>query len=146
MMAEWAALASSYAALGLAASLNPRESGGAECAAPVTQARTATNEAAFIDGLEPPPLMSSGGSNGVPSGLGRIIRDETGQVVAVETGDDMDSSLPPRERDLVEEAAATAILSPECQSWVLLGHMSRTEDPKFDIIQGECGTPGSFWR
>jgi nucleolar protein 16 len=124
-----------YAALGLIASLNPRESGGAERAAPVTQARTATNEAALVNGLEPPPLMSSGGSNGIPNGLGRITRDETGQVVAVETGNDMDSPLPARERNLVEEAAAAAILSPECQSWVSLGHMSRTEDPKFDKIQ-----------
>jgi nucleolar protein 16 len=87
--------------------------------------------------------MSSEGSNGIPSGLGRIIRDETGQVVAVETGDDMDSPLPTRERDLVEEAAAAAVLSLECQSWVSLGHMPSTEDAKIDIIRGECGTPGA---
>ncbi|KAI9465971.1 ribosome biogenesis protein Nop16 [Lactarius psammicola] len=124
-----------YAALGLAASLNPRASGGAERAAPVTQARTATNEVPPINVLEPPPFMSGGCSNGVPSGLGRIIRDETGQVVAVETGDDIDSLLPTRERDLVEEAAAAAILSSECQSWVSLGHMPSTEDPKIDIIR-----------
>ncbi|KAH9039041.1 ribosome biogenesis protein Nop16 [Lactarius hengduanensis] len=117
-----------YAALGLAASLNPRASGGAECAAPVTQARTATNGVAFINGLEPAPLMSGGGSNGVPSGLGRITRDETGQVVAIETGDDIGSPLPTRERDLVEEAAAAAILPSECQSWISLGHMPGTED------------------
>lgn len=90
--------------------------------------------------------MSSGGSNGIPNGLGRITRDETGQVIAIETGDDMDSPLPARERDLVEEAAAAATHSPECQSWVSIGHMSRTEDPKIDIIQGECGTPVGFWR
>lgn len=124
-----------YAALGLAASLNPKSSGGAERAASVTQARTATNEVACINGPEPPPLMSSEGSNGIPSGLGRIIRDETGQVVAVETGDDMDSPLPTRERDLVEEAAAAAVLSLECQSWVSLGHMPSTEDAKIDIIR-----------
>jgi len=130
-----------YAALGLAASLNPREFGGAERATPVTQARTTLNEAPFVNGLEPAPFMSSGGKNGIPSGLGRIIRDETGQVVAVETGDDMDSPLPARERDLVEEAAAAAILPPECQSWVSLGHMSRTEDPKIDIIQALHSVP-----
>jgi len=124
-----------YAALGLAASLNPRSSGGAERAAPVTQARTATNEVACINGMEPPPLMSGGGSNDIPSGLGRIIRDETGQVVAVETGDELEPPLPTRERDLVEEAAATAILSSECQSWVSLGHMPSTEDPKIDIFR-----------
>jgi len=90
--------------------------------------------------------MCGGGSNGVPSGLGRIIRDETGQVVAVETGDDIDSPLPTLERDLVEEAAAAAILSSECQSWVSLGHTSGTEDPKIDIIRGEHGTPSGFWR
>ncbi|KAH9079167.1 ribosome biogenesis protein Nop16 [Lactarius deliciosus] len=118
-----------YAALGLAASLNPRASGGAERAAPVTQARTATNEDAFINGLEPAPLMSGGGSNGVPSGLGRITRDETGQVVAIETGDDIGSPLPTRERDLVEEAAAAAILPSECQSWISFGHMPGTEGP-----------------
>jgi len=123
-----------YAALGLAASLNPRSSGGAERAAPVTQARTSTNEVACANGLEPPPLTSSGGSNGIPSGLGRIIRDETGQVVAVETGDDMDSPSPTRERDLVEEAAAAAVLSSECQSWISLGHMPSNEAPKIDII------------
>ena len=88
--------------------------------------------------------MSRGGSNGIPNGLGRITRDETGQVVAVETGDDINPPSPLRERDLVAAAAAT--LSPECQSWVSLGHMSRAEDPKVDIIQSECGTPGGFWR
>lgn len=126
----------------MVASLNPRESGGAERAAPVTQARTATNEAVFVNGLEHPPLMSRGGSNGIPNGLGRITRDETGQVVTVETGDELDSPLSPQ-RGLV---AAAATLSPERQSWVSLGHMSRTKDPKIDIIQGECETPGSFWR
>ncbi|KAH9180310.1 ribosome biogenesis protein Nop16-domain-containing protein [Lactarius sanguifluus] len=116
-----------YAALGLAASLNPRASGGAERAAPVTQARTATNEVAFINGSEPAPLMSGGGSNGAPSGLGRITRDETGQVVAIETGDDIGAPLPTRERDLVEEPAA--ILPSECHSWISFGHMPGTEDP-----------------
>jgi len=80
--------------------------------------------------------MCGGGSNGVPSGLGRIIRDETGQVVAVETGDDIDSPLPTRERDLVEEAAAAAILSSECQSWVSLGHTSHcTQSRVFSQIK-----------
>lgn len=120
-----------YAALGLAASLNPRASGGTERAASVTQARTAANEVASINDLKPPLLMSGGDSNGIPSGLGRIVRDKSGQVVAVETGDDIDSPLPTRERDLVEEEAAAAILSSDCQGWVSLGHVFDTEeDPK----------------
>ncbi len=88
--------------------------------------------------------MSGGASNGIPTGFGRITRDETGQIVAVETDDDIDSS---RSRALVEEAATAAImLSSECQSWISLGHVANTEDPKIGIIRGKCGRSDSFWK
>ncbi|KAI9446691.1 ribosome biogenesis protein Nop16 [Lactarius indigo] len=112
-----------YAALSLSVSLNPSASGGAERAAPVTQARTTTNEVAFIDSLEPAPLMSGG----VAWGASQETKPD--RLVAVETGNDIGSPLPTRERNLVEEAAAAAILSSEYQSWVSLGHMPGTEDP-----------------
>ncbi len=129
----------SYAALGLAVSLNPNTSGGSERAAPVTEAQNAVNGAAFVGGLDPVAL--SGGSNHhVPVGLGRIVRDESGRITAVETNDD--DPPPSKHRlDLIEEAAAAVIRTPESQSWISFGRTSSAEKPNTVLTQGECGTP-----
>jgi Ribosome biogenesis protein Nop16 len=132
-----AVLSASYAALGLVVSLNPNTSGGAECAASVTEARRVANEAAFIGD---PAVLTSGGSNrDLPIGLGRIVRDEAGRITAVETNDDVDPTPPDRDHrlDLVE--AVTAIRTPESQSWLSFGRTSDAEKPITELIRRECG-------
>lgn len=127
-------LSASYAALGLAVSLNPNTSGGTERPAAVTEARTVVNEATFIGDLDA-AVMTSGGCDGdLPMGLGRIVRDEAGRIIAVETNDGVDRPPPSDHLDLVEEAAA--IRTPESQSWISFG---RTSGAKSELIQRECG-------
>jgi Ribosome biogenesis protein Nop16 len=143
------ALSSSYAALGLAVSLNPRASGGAERSASVTEARTVEDGATFINDSDPPSLTSGRNERALPNslakGLGRIVRDEAGRIIAVETNCDADPSPPTTYGlDLVEAAAATAaVLTPESQSWVLLGRTSGAEKPKTELIRGVYGNPGA---
>jgi hypothetical protein len=81
-------------------------------------------------------------SNGLAKGLGRIVRDEAGQIIAVETNDGADLSSPTTPGlGLVETAAAAAaILTPESQSWVLLGRTFGAEKPKTELIGGVYGT------
>jgi Ribosome biogenesis protein Nop16 len=137
-------LSSSYAALGLAVSLNPRVSGGTERS--VTEARTVVNEATFIDDSDAPSLMSGGSERSLPidleTGLGRIVRDDAGRIIAIETDGGTDLSLPTNHgEDLVEAAAAkAAVLTPEGQNWVLLCRTSGAEKPKTGPIGGVYGT------
>jgi hypothetical protein len=132
--------------MGLAVSLNPRASGGAERSASVREARTVENEATFINDSDPPSLMGGGSErtlpNGLEMGLGRIVRDDAGRITAIETNDDGDRSSPANHaQDLIETAAATAaVLTPESQSWVLLGRTSGAEKPKTGPIRGVYGT------
>jgi hypothetical protein len=124
--------------LGLAVSLNPNTSGGAERAASVTEAQKVANGAAFIGGLDPAVMTSGGSDRELPMGLGRIVRDEAGHIIAVETNDNVDPSPANHQLDLVEEVAA--IRTPESQSWISLGRRSDAEKPNSELIQGECGT------
>ncbi|KAH9998170.1 ribosome biogenesis protein Nop16 [Russula compacta] len=125
-----------YAALGLAVSSNPSTSGGTECAASVTEARTVANEAPFIDGSEPAVSTSGGSGRDLPRGLGRIIRDEDGRIIAVETNGDVDPSLPNHRLDFIEAMAAEAAMhAPENQCWLSFGRASDTEQPKAELIQ-----------
>jgi len=121
-----------YAALGLAVSLNPNTSGGAECAASVTEALSVVNG---VDDLDPAVSMSGGGDRDLPIGLGRIVRDEAGRIIAVETNDDVDPPSSNHPPDLVEEAAA-AIRTPEGQSWISFGRTSGAEKPNTALTQG----------
>jgi len=124
-----------YAALGLAISLNPNTSGGSERAASVTEARTIANEALSIDGSDPAVSMSGGSDRELPKGLGRIVKDEAGQVIAVETNDDVDLPPPDHRLDLVEvAAAAAAIRTQECQRWTSFGPASGAGKPNTDLI------------
>jgi nucleolar protein 16 len=131
----------SYAALGLAVSLNPSPSGGWERAASVTEARTVANEAPSIDGSDPTVSMSGGSDHELPKGLGRIVKDEAGQIIAVETNDNVDLCPPDHRLDLVDETAAVAAIhAPVCQRWTSFGQTSGTEKPNIDLILCECGT------
>ena len=87
-------------------------------------------------------LMSGGGDRDLPIGLGRIMRDEAGRIIAVETNDDVDPPQSNHRLDLVEEAAAaTAIRTPDVQSWISFGRTSGAEKPSTALTQGGCGTP-----
>jgi len=122
-----------YADLGLAVSLNPNTSGGAECVATVTEALGVVNG---VDNLDPAVLMSGGGDRDLPIGLGRIVRDEAGQIIAVETNDDVDPPPSNYRLDLVEAAAAAAaIITPDGQSWTSFGRASGAEKPNAALTQ-----------
>lgn len=122
-----------YAALGLAVSLNPNTSGVAKCAAPVTEARSVVNG---VDNMDPAVLMNGGGDRDLPIGLGRIVRDEAGRIIAVETNDDVDPSPSNHQLDLVEEAAAAAVIrTPDGQSWISFGRTSGAEKPSTALTQ-----------
>lgn len=134
-------LFASYIALGLAISLNPSASGGSKRAASVTEARRVANEAPIIDRSDPAVLMSGGSGRDLPIGLGRIVRDEAGEIIAVETNDDVDLCPPDHRLDLVESAAAAAAIhNQECQRWISFRQTSDAEKPITDLIQRECGT------
>jgi hypothetical protein len=107
------------------------------------EARSVVSGAAFVDDLDPAVMMSGGSDHDLPIGLGRIVRDEAGRIVAVETNDDVDPPPSNDRLDLVEEAAAAAatIRTPESQSWMLFGRTSGAEKPNTALTQGECGTP-----
>ena len=87
--------------------------------------------------------MSGGGDRDLPIGLGRIMRDEAGRIIAVETNDDVDPPPSNHPLDLVEEAAAAAaaIRTPDGQSWISFGRTSGAEKPNTALTQGGCGTP-----
>ena len=120
--------------MGLVVSLNPNTPGGTERAASVTEARSVANEAAFIG--DPAVLTSGGSDRDLPIGLGRIVRDEAGQITAVETNDDVDPTPPDHQLDLVE--AVTAICTPESQSWLSFGRTSDSEKSITELIRREC--------
>jgi len=122
-----------YAALGLAVSLNPNTSGGTEHPAAVTEARRVVNGAAFIGDLDPAVLTSGESNQDLPIGLGRIVRDDAGRIIAVETNDNVDRPPPNDHLGLVEEEAATC--TPESQSWISFG---RTSGANSELIQPLC--------
>ncbi|KAI0273783.1 ribosome biogenesis protein Nop16 [Gloeopeniophorella convolvens] len=122
-----------YAALGLAVSLNPNTAGGVECAAAVTEARTAANEATSIDASGPSVSTSGGIDRDIPQGFGRIVRDEHGRVIAVDANDDEQPSSELME--LVEDRAAGAALAPESQSWISLGRGAGAEKPQNEVLR-----------
>jgi len=121
-----------YAALGLAVSLNPNTSGGTEHPAAVTEARRVVNGADFLGDLDPAVSTSGGRNQDLPIGLGRIVRDEAGRIIAVETNDNVDRPPPNDPLHLVDEAANR---TPESQSWISFG---RTSGANSELIQPLC--------
>ncbi|PCH38256.1 hypothetical protein WOLCODRAFT_130795 [Wolfiporia cocos MD-104 SS10] len=93
-----------YAALGLAASLNPTQSGGAEPA----QAESRAAAPAQTQGAEP----AAGAP--VPRGFGRIVRDADGNVVGVELPDEEEARRAPATAEDVPDVRADAQLA----AWV----------------------------
>jgi len=111
-----------YAALGLAASLTPTESGGVEKI-------LVPHAAEDHDAPAPEASTSAGASSGfkgIPKGFGRIIRDEDGNIVDVELGDE-DAEETPME-DIVGEVPDPA-LDKQLAPWVHLGSKVQSGRP-----------------
>ncbi|EMD38494.1 hypothetical protein CERSUDRAFT_113665 [Gelatoporia subvermispora B] len=108
-----------YEALGLVASLNPTASGGVE--RPLDrQGLTAGGSSATPEASSSSP---SSGSGAIPKGYGRIIRDEDGNIIDVEMGEEEPEAAP-------EEEEIEAIPNPadddQQAGWVGLGTHPRT--------------------
>lgn len=83
-----------YEALGLLVSLNPSASGGVERP---SHGASASHESAIVPRSTPEDCSSSQKEGGdindktrIPKGYGRIIRDENGEIIDVEMGDEGD--------------------------------------------------------
>lgn len=89
----WVGVIGSYAALGLAHTLSPLDTGGSEVArrrdeCPSAPAGDASGASSSGSGDEQPRGTEDGGGVRVPKGFGRIVRDDAGNVVDVELGGD----------------------------------------------------------
>ncbi|THH20357.1 hypothetical protein EW146_g981 [Bondarzewia mesenterica] len=127
-------LGPTYAALGLAASLNPKVAGGVER----VQANTEEKGEADVDMTSLETTSSTMGDvrNGdIPKGYGRIIRDEEGNAVSVEMEDEEEADGPEKE-ELIEERVSG--VTPETKSWVTLGQEIGRDRAESEIVQGEA--------
>jgi len=106
-------LIKSYAALGLAHSLTPNDSGGKD----ITQ----TTQLAGLGGnTESPSERADDRSTAgkIPRGFGKIVRDESGNVVDVELGDEYDDDNE-EERGSREAGLMEEVGQPERTDWLL---------------------------
>lgn len=91
-----------YEALGLVASLNPTASGGVERPlgrqAPIAAA-SATPEASSSSSSKPSDTSA------IPKGYGRIIRDEDGNIVDVQLGEEESEPVPEEEMEEIPDPA-----------------------------------------
>ncbi|EJF65751.1 hypothetical protein DICSQDRAFT_48838 [Dichomitus squalens LYAD-421 SS1] len=122
-----------YEALGLVASLNPIASGGTERA----QAKRADDKEAPAR-LEAPSSTSTrpAGTNGVPKGFGKIIRDAEGNVVDVQLAVDEEVDEAATEGEGVDEGVPDPRGNAQLAGWVEVG-----SDPK--KAQGPPSTAGT---
>ena len=131
--------------MGLAASLNPIASGGAERRALSTRAGEEEEEISEKPGgstaTAGPPQAP--GANGVPKGFGKIIRDAAGNVVDVQLGDeededDGDNDMAREDRAMEEVPDPSA--DEQLAGWVGLGSDPRTraaQGASTRVVQGE---------
>ena len=130
--------------MGLAASLNPIASGGAERRALATRA----GEEAEICEKPGGSTATAGpsqtpGANGVPKGFGKIIRDAAGNVVDVQLGDEdeedeVDDDMAREDRAMEEVPDPSA--DEQLAGWVGLGSDPRTraaQGASTRVVQGE---------
>jgi nucleolar protein 16 len=117
----------SYAILGLAASLNPKASGGVERVAGIIEAGSE------LQACEDAQVSTGESARAVPKGFGRIVRDEQGNVVDIEMDDDEEAE---EEEDKDEENGA-AVLNADAASWLDIGNNGRRPDAREDIVRGE---------
>ncbi|KAI0063470.1 hypothetical protein BV25DRAFT_1869904 [Artomyces pyxidatus] len=124
-----------YAALGLSASLNPRTSGGVERVASDTEAQLEADVDTDMTCTEAPSSSSQGPSSGdLSKGLGRIVRDEDGNIIDVEIQED-DEQTSPQEEQLIEDRASALVLVPDTLPWVALGRNLGREPEKTEVVQ-----------
>ncbi|RDX56899.1 hypothetical protein OH76DRAFT_426594 [Lentinus brumalis] len=114
-----------YEALGLAASLNPTASGGSERLLPA--------HAGEEEICEKPEASTSGsakapGTNGVPKGYGKIIRDAEGNVVDVQLGDEEEDETMATEEAIEDVPDPRA--DEQLAGWVGLGSDPRARGPQ----------------
>ena len=121
----------SYAALGLATSLNPRVAGGVER---VTADTEDNGDIIEVDMTSSEPSLSThkadANSGSLPKGHGRIVRDEQGNVVEVEMEDEVDDEAP-EEEPLIEERASG--VTPETKDWVTMPARKQATE----VVQGK---------
>jgi len=85
-----------YAALGLAHTLNPLASGGAEYdpAKSLSMASSAESSLHTTQSAQAGPSKPASSTAAIPKGFGKIIRDADGNVIRVELGGDADDETP----------------------------------------------------
>lgn len=125
----------SYEALGLAASLNPIASGGAE-----RTVGSHTEGAAKTKKETEERTPGSTGANGVRKGFGKIIRDREGKIVDVEIGDENEEEEEMTGAD--SEDVLDGLADSEVAGWVGLGSDRRKgsgqEREERRVVQGMC--------
>lgn len=127
----------SYEALGLVASLNPNFSGGTEQPLGATSERWRSG----VDvSMEPQAPSSDLAHGNVPTGYGRIIRDEAGNVVDVQLAEeDADEPAAPSAAPIEDLPDFTQ--EEQTSPWIGLGSVSRqhgTDTDDTHVVKGEC--------
>ena len=127
----------SYAALGLAYSLNPIASGGTE-----NSTRAATQQST-PESVEQPTASTSKTSekSAIPKGHGRIIRDEAGNIIRVELApeDEEDQAAHQEPMDLDMEQLEPKLDQGVAQQWVHgLGHNDGSVGKGKTVVKGKC--------
>ncbi|KZT28497.1 hypothetical protein NEOLEDRAFT_1161000 [Neolentinus lepideus HHB14362 ss-1] len=123
-----------YEALGLVHSLNPTLSGGIEVALGTNPLASASTSATSTVSAVPTRVDRSTSpsrkgkekevAEGVPRGYGRIVRDENGNIVDVDLGDDEDDTNEAEDEDedaLIEEKAWKEPPVADAGRWIKIG-------------------------
>jgi len=119
-----------YAALGLVSSLNPNGSGGSELRVPAPQssnssiAEKATSQPSCID-------------VSVPRGYGRITRDQDGNVIDIELGEELDDETMRRTRDKEHQELDQTTVDENMKTWIQLGANQGTNRTKGNSVVQE---------
>jgi len=125
-----------YAALGLAASLNPRTSGGVERVATSSEEQQNADDGvdmACTEAQNSSKRKSNAGD--IPKGHGRIVRDAEGNIIGLELGDEEEEAAAAdvMQGQLVEDRASA--ITPETSSWVSLGRDPGQAKSHTDVVE-----------
>ena len=113
---------SSYTALGLLSSLNPRAKGGAETVPDVT-----------LLAKSAPPAANTTALASVPKGHGRIVRDEHGKIIDVQLNEeDRDEEMKNAQGDKEDETPWGATM----EDWGNEGTAMPEIEGKTEVIKG----------
>jgi len=121
-----------YAALGLAASLAPKASGGIEYMdnpmEPDPEPIACQNAGVSgVGALTGPPACA------VPKGFGRVTRDAEGNIVSVEMNEEENAVESAKEPALVENRAAG--ITPEGSRWVIGGYPNSSAGRRSNVLE-----------